>query len=503
MTDAKILRLSTTRWVSLLGVLAACIALVYSRPALERGVGYVRLGLSYNAPLDGQEGMALWEAGLLRNGPGLYQPVVPENFVSAPYPPVHPFILALLDPPPEGDLIFREGRLVSLFAVLGIALCGFGAVWRTTGSPLGGLLAAALLLSFAPLQLWAMRIKPDPLGLLFTVAGLGLVTCWKPEKSPTARALRWWSMPAPLAAAIVAFVLAHFTKQTMLAGPLAAGTFVLLHDWRLTLRCGILYVVLIALVWGTLDLVTHGQYTYHVWVLHKLAWTSERMWKFVALLGDAWPLVLVGLAGLVASLRRPTVLNAYLLWAPASLIGAGVVGSHHNHLLETGAALALAGGQAAGIGLRRGGLLRWLVPPALVLQFMAWQTPAAWYEYEFSPDPKYSRYTDFVRVTPGEVMVDDVGLQYAAGRPLRYDDPAAMGPASVLGLWDDSQFVEDIRAGKFSALLIRPNVFEKGGLNDNSGRWTRRMLQAVYDSYEIKFRDTLIIYVPKADLPAP
>src|SRR5690242_32631 len=106
MTDAKILRLSTARWVGLAGVLLACIALVYSRPALERGLQFARLGLSYNAPLDGQEGMALWEAGLLRNGPGLYQPVVLERFVSAPYPPVHPFVLSLLDPPPEGDLIF-------------------------------------------------------------------------------------------------------------------------------------------------------------------------------------------------------------------------------------------------------------------------------------------------------------------------------------------------------------------------------------------------------------
>ena len=102
------------------------------------------------------------------------------------------------------------------------------------------------------------------------------------------------------------------------------------------------------------------------------------MWKFVGLLSDAWPALLVGMVGLVASVRRPTVINAYLLWAPASLIGAGVVGWHHNHLLETGTALALAGGQAAGIGLRRGGLLRWLVPPVLALQFIIWQTPSGW-----------------------------------------------------------------------------------------------------------------------------
>ena len=100
-------------------------------------------------------------------------------------------------------------------------------------------------------------------------------------------------------------------------------------------------------------------------------------------------------------------------------------------------------------------------------------------------------------------MVDDMGLLYAAGRPLRYDDPAAMGPASVLGLWDDSQFIADIRAGRFSALLIGQDVFEPDGIIDNSGRWTPRMLQAVKDAYTIKFRDSLLIYVPNGPSQSP
>jgi len=139
----------------------------------------------------------------------------------------------------------------------------------------------------------------------------------------------------------------------------------------------------------------------------------------------------------------------------------------------------------------------------LALQFLFWRMPDPWYRREFAPDPDYGRYIDFIRATPGEVMVDDLGLQYAAGRPLRYDDPAAMGPASVLGLWDDSQFIADIRAGRFSALLIRPDVFEPDGIIDNSGRWTPRMLQAVKDAYTIKFRDSLLIYVPKRQGQSP
>jgi hypothetical protein len=496
------------RFTRIISLVAAVLALLCAWWSLERGIVFSRVALNYEPPLDGQEGMALWEASLLRDGQGLYQPVVPERFVSAPYPPIHPLVLALLGPP-ESPNVFREGRVVSLVAALGVALCGFGAVYGLTRSILGGLFAAVLLLSFAPLQLWAFRIKPDMLGLFFTTAGLCLVAFWQRVEEnrstharPTNAGLSRWRVPWLLSLAAVAFVMAHFTKQTLLAGPLAAGTLLLLRDWRLALRWGALSLGLLATTWLALDLVTHGQYTYHVWVLHKLPWYFDRFWKLTVQLRDTWPLILLGIAGIVACWRRPTVLNAYLMWAPASLIGAGVVGSHHNHLLETGVALALAGGQAAGLGLTRGGMLRVLAPVLLATQLLLWRAPLPWFVGDFGPDPEYGRFLGFIRDTPGEIMADDVSLLYAAGRPLRYDDPAAMGPASVLGLWDDSQFIDDIRNGRFSAILIEIDVFEPDPL-DPSGRWTPRMLEAIRENYEIKFRDSVLIYVPKASAVTP
>jgi hypothetical protein len=219
------------------------------------------------------------------------------------------------------------------------------------------------------------------------------------------------------------------------------------------------------------------------------------MAKFVVQLRDTWPLIGLGLAGLVATWRRPTVINAYLLWAPASLIGAGVVGSHHNHMLETGMALALAGGQALGLGLQYGGMLRLLAPVLVALQLFLWREPAPWIEEDYEPEPDFARYIKFVRQTPGEVLSDEIGVLYAAGRPIPFDDPAAMGPASAIGLWDASRLIADIRAQRFSAILLRINVFND--VTDNTGRWTPEMLHAVRDAYELKFDDSMDIYVPK------
>lgn len=487
-------------------VIVVVLALLCGWWALARGFEYAVQALRYGVPLDGQEGMALWEAQLLRSGQPLYQPVVPDRFVSAPYPPFHPLLLALLAGGTQPH-VFWAGRLISLIAALVTAVCGLGLVQRVTGSRLAAVAAAVLLLAFPPLQLWALRIKPDMVGLALTLGGLWLVARWQPPQrsigpaeppGAAARGLRQFSWLAPsLLLAALAFVVAHFTKQTMLAGPLAAGTYLLLKDRRVAVRWVLVYLILLATTWIALDLITRGQYTYHVWVLHKLEWTGYRFWKLASQLRDAWPLALLGGLALAACRRRPTVINAYALWAPASLIGAGVVGSHHNHLLETGAALALVGAQALGLGLRQRNVLTVLAPVLLATQLLLWRTPLPWFVGEYVIEPDDARFIEFVQATPGEIMADDIGILYAAQRPIRYDDPAAMGPAATLGLWDQRQFVADIRAQRFSAILLALDVFGPDGLTDPSGRWTPEMLQAIRDSYEIKFTDEQLIYVPK------
>src|SRR4051794_15158577 len=224
MTVRSAPRTRTAGMVRPLLLLATCAALACGWWALARGVHFAGMILRYAAPLDGQEGMALWEAGMLRAGQNIYRSLVPDNFVSAPYPPIHPLLLALVGGN-GGPLPFRNGRILSLIAALLAAACSLGAVRQITRSWLGGIAAAILLLSFAPLQIWALRIKPDVLALALTIGGL-----WLAAIGEGTGAGRWQRLS--LVAAAIVFVLAHFTKQTMLAGPLAVVTVLALHDWR-------------------------------------------------------------------------------------------------------------------------------------------------------------------------------------------------------------------------------------------------------------------------------
>jgi hypothetical protein len=478
-------------------------------------------------PLDGLEGTLLHEAWLLRAGEPLYQPLQPDRFVSSPYPPLHYALLALVASPEGGPHVFFVGRVVSLAAMLVAALAlALSAYWLGRSLPVAAL-AAALWLAFPPVQLWATRIKPDPLALALTALGLLAAIWWRAQTTGGRRqATMSLTNHVWLFVAAALFALAFFTKQTAVAAPLATGLALLLDALfalrarRLTLVDALRPALLFALAYGALigagwlglELATGGQYTFHVWGLHRSEWWSAALLaKFVALLLPSWPLVAVG-AGLLAyglaqraAAHPPLRLPAcYLLAAPLTLLGAGETGANHNHLLEVHLALTLGGCALAGalvsgaLRARRAGLaaaLASLLALALLGQLWALRERPAWYGGEFDLSQTPARYVEFIRSQPGEVLADDVGLLVAAGRTLRYDDPSTMGPAIESGVWDEATLLQEVAARRFSAVLM-PFDAERRDI-DVTGRWSPRFIATLREHYRVLYRDTIVSYVPR------
>lgn len=532
-TSSKSLAQSLQRGIVVwLGAAALILLGVAAAPLLADALDRLVMLLHYPYPHDGLEGTLLHEARLLWAGEQLYQPLELYRFVSAPYPPLHPLLLGLADGIP-GPHMFWGGRLVSLVAALGVAMLIVLIVSRAAGSWLAGLLGGALFLSAPPVLLWATRIKPDLLGLFFTALGLYMAT------RATTAAISSGRRPWVIAAA-VCFTLAFFTKQTAVAAPLAAGLALLAADlrafllrrkghrsglasllaaWANTLTFGLTYLALTLSVWLLLDLRTGGQFTAHVWGLHRGEWWSAYLLgKFVALLAPYWPLMLLGMIALARAIGsdRALVPAWYALVAPITLLGAGETGANHNHLLETLLALSIAGAVAigwasgygrrstphpnAGIGSeRRPFALRIALRGTAIALFaaqiaLAYQ-PQPWYAPELNLTDPPERYLVFIRNTPGEILADDVGLLLAAGRTLRYDDPSTMGPAADSGVWDQGGLLQEIAERRFSAIMIPVDVANDP--IDPSGRWTPEMLAAIRTHYRLAFQDTIFTYVPK------
>jgi hypothetical protein len=217
---------------------------------------------------------------------------------------------------------------------------------------------------------------------------------------------------------------------------------------------------------------------------------------------------LLALLVLIRAVRtgRALVPACYALVVPISLLGSGETGANHNHLLECLLALALTAGIAAGWmaellqSPKTRKLPRIRIVSGVILILLATQIalayrPQPWYVGELAPDDPPERYIAFLRATPGEVLADDVGLLYAAGRPLRYDDPSTMGPAARSGVWDQSGLIGEIAEQRFSAILLPVNL--NRDTVDATGRWTPEMLAAIHAHYRLAFRDTIFTYVPK------
>lgn len=500
-------------------IAALILIIVGALPLLRRSIGTLLTLLNYPFPTDQLEGTLLHEARLLMAGQPLYQPLEPYRFVSAPYPPLHPLVLGLIDKL-AGPHVFWSGRLISVAATLLIAVLIVLLARRVSGSWLAGMLGASVFLSAPPVMIWGARIKPDLFVYLWTTLGL-LLTTYALAGSADVRtkpsAWRWSS------AAAVCFALAFAGKQTAVVAPFSAGLALLLADlrryrrskrdplikrWplsRQTVIFAIAYLVLAGGAWLLLNLITNGQFAAHVQGLHRSDWWSMTLViKYVRLVLPYWPLMLLALALLFIAATsandRALLPACYALVAPVTLLGAAEIGANTNHLLETILALSIGGSCALGlvvqVFVRKPLLTTSLLALAALQVGLAYQ-PQAWFVGELNPPDPPERFLTFMRNMPGEILADDIGLLLQAGKPIRYDDPSTMGPAAVSKVWDERGLIDDITQRRFSAIMIPEDVIAEPIPYDGVGRWTAPVRAAIRQNYELKYRDRINTYIPK------
>src|SRR5687768_14918066 len=216
----------------------------------------------------------------MKHGGDIYAPITPERFISGPYPPIYYWLTAWLLPeslpdfssPSTVSSIFTPGRTLSLIAALVVAALvpllvifdgryPFGGPYpfeshyhrrRTLWlAATGGLVGSLTFVTLPQTVVWATRFRGDILMLSFPVAGLvcvaagGQKALGRRKKAEDGSHLRVSSVLSAQYAVLflgaLFFALAFYTKQTAIAGPLAAAAYLLVRDWRLGLKwCGVM-----------------------------------------------------------------------------------------------------------------------------------------------------------------------------------------------------------------------------------------------------------------------
>lgn len=469
--------------------------------------------LTYPFQVDDSEGVVLSEAQLLARGIDPYQPVRPDFFSAAPYTPIFTAVNALGFT--AAPFTFKLGRGVAFLAtVVTAVMLGWLLRWRT-GSAFIAAWGAAQVLTLNLITVWSVRARPDPLALAFNVAGLALV--WRAW--PGVSRAGGWGAPltkrdwAGVLTAALLFSLGFYTKQTLLAAPVAVGLYFVVVRPRLAVAFASSYGTLVVVPFVLLDKLTGGGFYQHIVAFHS-SWAGAdffRLWlPFVA---RYWPLLLVSLAIIAIAIweraSRGTgtwLLPAlYLTFALTSGLGAGTHGGNHNHFVEGLVAATLSAGVLAGrlLTSRRAGAT-YVAPVLLLVLSLAALNEGKlagynWLARDFRTPlgaewAGWAQLAAFVTNDPGPVYSDNVGLLLVAGKEVRYTDPFTLTYAASTGQWDQRALVSRIERGEFSLIALRYNVFVETGA---AADLTPEMYAAIRSRYRLIERNVMYLYRPR------
>jgi hypothetical protein len=457
---------------------------------------------------DDDEGAVWWEAAHVTNLRVLYHPIQQYPYFVVPYPPVF-HAVTWLTAKVTGDFLIA-GRLVCVFSALGIGLLFGLLVWhvspqrvpaRIRGS--GAALATLLCFRLDSLNTYIPEMGVDLLALFFTFLGIYLF-------------IRLNRRSAGLYAAFACFVLAIFTKQTMIAAPLACLTAAALINSRRALHVFLFCVSLGIAGLGYLTWASDGEALRHLFLYNASQPFSFAHWilgmqaNLIGMIPIAsvaclalLPLMRYALPGnhLISSLRAGLQSSVYrralfvlgLELAVALLISLtyGKNGSGVHYFLEWNFACCPLAGL---LFVRALNSWRPSSPYSLgaaavfVLLFFSALTgfPDSLRRidsvYRLTSgerrvqDAKYSSAAAALQVieqTPGPVLCENMVLVMKAHKEIPIE-PGIQNFLSRAGIWDQSGFVQMITSQKFGVIIMRTL---------DNGFWTDATVQAIEHSY--------------------
>ncbi|MEW5721297.1 MAG: glycosyltransferase family 39 protein, partial [Chloroflexota bacterium] len=236
------------------------------------------VGLVYPYQLDYGEGIVLWFAQQLAHAQPIYKGMTDLPYASSNYPPVALWLAAALMPV-LGDG-YLGGRLLNFASALIVAALIFRIVRVETRERRAGALAALFFLGSPYIFHWIPLFRVDLIGLAFAFVGVYIVWNFERIESPVALS------PVDGLLATGFFLLALYTKHSLVAAPLAA----FLALWQRDRRRALVFAGALGSVGGALylalDYATRGGFTFGMIDSNATTFLPEQLaalvWNFVS-----------------------------------------------------------------------------------------------------------------------------------------------------------------------------------------------------------------------------
>ena len=459
---------------------------------------------------DDDEGAVWWEAAHVTNLRVLYHPIQEYPYFVVPYPPVF-HAVAWSAAKVTGDFLVG-GRLLCVLSALGISILWGALVFYSSPRKIpvlirgsGAVIATLLCFRLDSLGEYIPEMGVDLLAIFLTFLGVFLF-------------IRSVHSTAGQYGAFACFVLAMFTKQTMIAAPLACLAASALLNWKRALRYGVFCLTLGLCALGCLTWATRGEILRHLFLYNARQPFNITHW----ILGmQANLLSMIPIAAIACLAFLPVVRHAtfskpadFLSWIRAGLERS----PYRRTLIVIGMELVIALLASVTYGKMGSGVhyfLEWnfaccpLVGLLFVRALDSWRPSsrytlggAALFLMVFLnaltgvPD-SLRRINSVFRLTHGERLIQDAKFSSAAAAlkvveetpgPVFCENMVTVMKAhkeipiepgiqcflAKAGIWDQSGFVGMISSQKFGAIILR---------DVNNDFWTEAIVEAIEKNY--------------------
>jgi len=476
--------------------------------------------------LDYGEGI-VWQQALMIFRGDAYGDITRFPYIVFHYPPVYHLLTGALAA--TGLDALMAGRLLSVFATFLIGGVAGALTYRAVRGEIGpgaAALCAAVagLLTFAywPVLRWAPLMRVDMVAVALSFLGVYFGT-----RSP--------ARPSMVHLASLYFVLAVYTKQTMLAAPVATYAVLFLVRPRLALAGMLSAVAMGSAGLAALSWMTEGGFLRHILLynINRFEWG----WLWMVVRSARIPLIFLGIAAFVAlqtfwnllkdrqgssgieTLRHRiaaseqnlilAVVSVYWLLATLMLVLAGKSGSNVNYFIEWMCVWSILIGIGAkhsvllastGLPLRkRAGpralvtaFLATLLPIALTAQTLMVDTVPNFHRIAHAPLQERSKLAARIRSASKPIVSDDMVLLLKSGKEVRWES-AIFAELASTGLWDEKPFIEMIRRRDFAFFVT---VGQRGNRLFNS-RYTTAVADAIDAAYPRKeYSKGYVLHLP-------
>lgn len=418
----------------------------------------------YPYDLDQGEGYDVNSGWLIAQGRPIYTDNSQYPYYSSNYPPVYSFLIAPILVATGPSL--APGRIVSAVAALLTALLIGVAIGRRAELGAAGLTAALLFLGSVYVFHTTPLARVNALALLFAVGGL--LCCLSTARSA-------------IAAAVLLFLLALFTKQTMLDAVAAGLLAILLRDRKAGIVAGAVLGALGLALLVLIDWLHGGAFWVNIVLGNANPFDVGQALSYYRNFVETH-LVLLGLAGCqvvrAARTGRLGPLELYWLIAMWGAVSVGKWGAGESYFLAPIAASALLAGQEVALWYRRA-VERSVILPALggllLLQAVLFAHGPL---YRLGPvfadhgaqasmlsrqpgeaDIRAARpLVDHLRQSDGPVLVEDPGYGLAIGKEV-VGNATHLRNLYLAGIWSPDNLVADLRERRFDWVVLNAELY--------------------------------------------